>query len=153
MGFWYQLSFVGWRALNNFITLGIINPVVKLTVVLVTCRLCVCMCIYIYVLYSCISGVWNIFICPQQIIVVRLRIPLASGKVLNFPNDFLQGSFLLGRAVIRVIVFRCKIPSWCVCWVSSEDYSMWYDGMYVIQASLFSCVMWLSLWHNIQNLV
>ena len=34
--------------------------------------------------------------------------------MFNFPNDFPEDSFLLGLAIITLIVFVCKIPSWCV---------------------------------------
>jgi hypothetical protein len=134
VGLWYQPPFVRWRAVNNFFTLGIIDCLVKLTVVLVTCRLCIyegksenkvsyfilssgfwemdfppaskekmtmwknkCSEVsnkwikrhltvqsYLYLLaikygtlfltFPCISGIWNIFIFPQQIIVLRGRI-------------------------------------------------------------------------------
>ena len=57
--------------------------------------------------------IWSLeyFHLPTTNYSSEIKNPLASGKVLNFPNDFLQGSFLLGHAVIQVIVFSCKIPS------------------------------------------
>lgn len=106
---WYQLSFLGWRILNIFIAVGIISPVVKLTVVLVTCTLC------IYLVLVCI---WDVeyFHLPTTNYNTKRKNLLANRKMCNFPNDFLQDSFLLGLAVIWIIVFRYKIPS---CFVLS----------------------------------
>jgi hypothetical protein len=78
-----------------------------LMIVLVTYRLC----IYLVLMY-----IWNLeyFYLPTTNYNTESKNFLASRKILNFPNNFLKDSFLLGLFIIPIIVFGCKIPSWCV---------------------------------------
>jgi len=60
--------------------------------------------------------IWNLeyFYLPTTNYNTESRNFLAIRKMLNFLNDFLKDSFVLGLAIIPIIVFGCKIPSCCV---------------------------------------
>ena len=86
---------------NNFITVGTINSVLILMLVLVTCMLCI---------YLELKIILNLeyFHFPTTNYNIQTKNNLANRKVFNFPNDVLQDSFILGLAIITVIVFWCK---------------------------------------------